>query len=84
VANDVKYGPSDIIQDGVTGILTEDGQPQQLADALIKLLGDQKLLKAYSAAAYENAKRYSEDAVFEKWQQLLDYFDSLAREKAAV
>ncbi|AKP65501.1 glycosyltransferase [Levilactobacillus koreensis JCM 16448] len=84
VANDVKYGPSDIIQDGVTGILTEDGQPQQLADALIKLLGDQKLLKAYSAAAYENAKRYSEDAVFEKWQQLLDYFDSLTHEKAAV
>ncbi|KIO95492.1 Poly(glycerol-phosphate) alpha-glucosyltransferase [Levilactobacillus brevis] len=41
---------------------------------MIKLLGDQALLKQYSDAAYENAKRYSEDAVFEKWQRLLDYF----------
>jgi len=34
VANDVKYGPSDILQDGVSGILTEDGQVQQLADGM--------------------------------------------------
>lgn len=84
IANDVKYGPSDIIQDGQTGILTEDGHPEQLAAGLIKLLGDQELLEQYSDAAYENAKRYSEDAVFEKWQKLIDYFDSLIHEKAAV
>lgn len=74
IANDVKYGPSDIIQDGVSGILTEDGKPEQLAEAMIKLLDDQSLLNQYSDAAYENAKRYSEDTVFEKWQRLLDYF----------
>ncbi|MCH5463908.1 glycosyltransferase family 4 protein [Levilactobacillus tujiorum] len=83
VANDVKYGPSDIIQDGQTGILTENGQPQQLADALIKLLGDRQLLQQYSEAAYENAKRYSEDAVFAQWQKLLDYFESLTSAKIA-
>ncbi|MCT4488179.1 glycosyltransferase family 4 protein [Levilactobacillus parabrevis] len=84
VANDVKYGPSDIIQDGKTGLLTENGKPQQLADALIKLLSDREQLRAYSDAAYENAKRYSEDAVFEQWQQLLDYFTSLTQDKTAV
>ena len=71
--NDVKYGPSDIIQDGVM-VLMEDGKPEQLAEAMIKLLDDQSLLNQYSDAAYENAKRYSEDTVFEKWQRLLDYF----------
>lgn len=84
VANDVKYGPSDIIQDGQTGVLTEDGKPQQLAEALIKLLGDQKTLKRYSEASYENAKRYSEDAVFEKWQILLDHFKSLSQDEVTV
>lgn len=75
VANDVKYGPSDIIANGVSGTLTTDGNVQQLADDIIDLLGDQKKLAAYSEAAYENAKRYSEDAVFQQWQKLLDYFD---------
>ncbi|AYM02953.1 glycosyltransferase family 4 protein [Levilactobacillus yiduensis] len=84
VANDVKYGPSDIIDDGVSGRLTTDGDVQGLADAMIDLLGDQQRLADYSAASYENAKRYSEHAVFEKWQALLDYFGSLMKDQAVV
>lgn len=84
IANDVKYGPSDIIQEGKSGILTEDGQPQQLAAGMMELLGDRSLLERYSEQAYENAKRYSEDMVFEKWQELITYFAHLASERAAV
>ncbi|SMS13991.1 glycosyltransferase family 4 protein [Levilactobacillus zymae] len=75
IANDVKYGPSDIIQDGVSGVLTQDGQVDQLATAMRQLLADPKRLDEYRQAAYANAQRYSEDAVFAKWQELLDYFD---------
>lgn len=74
IANDVKYGPSDIIQDGVSGILTQDGQVQQLADAMLKLFNDPQLLDQYREAAYDNAKRYSAAAVYAKWQELIDYF----------
>jgi len=74
VANDVKYGPSDIIDNNVSGRLTTDGDVQGLADAMLDLLGNQDELAAYSEAAYENAKRYSEEAVFKQWQALLTYF----------
>jgi len=84
VANDVMYGPSDILQDGVSGILTEDGQVQQLAAGMLKLLSDPELLASYREAAYQNATRYSEDAVFEKWQKLLTYFKQLTESKTAV
>jgi poly(glycerol-phosphate) alpha-glucosyltransferase len=77
IANDVKYGPSDIIQDGQSGILTTDGNVQQLADAMIELMTQQDELADFSAAAYENAKRYSEDAVFDQWQALLNYFEKV-------
>ena len=75
IANDVKYGPSDIIQNGVSGVLTQDGQVDQLATAMRQLLADPKQLDEYRQAAYANVQRYSEDAVFAKWQELLDYFD---------
>ncbi|WP_249119839.1 glycosyltransferase family 4 protein, partial [Lactiplantibacillus plantarum] len=74
VANDVKYGPSDIIQDHKSGILTTDGDVQQLTKTILELLKNQGQLAQYSAQAYENAKRYSEEAVFKQWQALLDYF----------
>lgn len=81
VANDVKYGPSDIIQDGVSGTLTTNGNVDELADAIIDLLGNQEKLAEFSEAAYRNVHRYSEDAVFEKWQTLLTYFDELSSRK---
>ena len=74
VANDVKYGPSDIIRDHKSGVLTTDGDVQQLTKTILELLKNQAQLAQYSAQAYENAKRYSEEAVFKQWQALLDYF----------
>ncbi|WP_137625457.1 glycosyltransferase family 4 protein [Lactiplantibacillus pingfangensis] len=76
IANDVKYGPSDIIQDGVSGILTTDGNVQQLADAMLELLSHQDKLAEFSTNSYQNATRYSADAVYEQWQQLLTNFES--------
>lgn len=72
VANDVKYGPSDIIIDGQDGLLTKDGDIKGLAKAVIKLLTDQELLKQMSANAYRDSKRYSEPEVMKLWQQIID------------
>ena len=71
IANDVKYGPSDIIRDGVSGILTTDGQVEQLTAAMRKLFKDQDLLASYSEHAYQNAQRYSAAAVYQKWQAFM-------------
>jgi poly(glycerol-phosphate) alpha-glucosyltransferase len=74
VANDIKYGPSDIIQNHQSGELTTDGDVKQLTATIVDLLKDQDKLAKYSAQAYQNARRYSEEAVFKQWQALLDYF----------
>lgn len=67
IANDVKYGPSDIIQDNVSGMLTTDGNVQQLADDMLTLLKDQDKCAEFSTNAYKNAHRYSADAVYDQW-----------------
>jgi len=41
----------EVIQDGVTGLLAETGQPEPLADALVALLGDPERARAMGRAA---------------------------------
>ncbi|CAM3166185.1 glycosyltransferase [Lactiplantibacillus plajomi] len=71
IAYDVKYGPRDIIRDGQDGLLVPVNDEQALADAMIKLLQDPKQLQAFSEQAYVDAKRYSTDAVWTRWQPLM-------------
>lgn len=72
VANDIKYGPGDIIIDGRDGILTRNGDIKGLAKAVISLLTDQKKLAEMSKNAYDDSYRYSEPAVMKLWQQIID------------
>ena len=72
VANDIKYGPGDIIIDGRDGILTRNGDIKGLAKAVTTLLTDQKKLAEMSKNAYEDSYRYSEPAVMKLWQQIID------------
>lgn len=72
VANDVKYGPGDIIIDGRDGLLTKNGDIDGLANAVITLLTDQKKLAEMSKNAYEDSKRYSGPVVMKLWQKIID------------
>jgi poly(glycerol-phosphate) alpha-glucosyltransferase len=72
VANDIKYGPADVVIDHVDGILTQNEDVDGLANAIIELLSDQKQLANYSAHAYEDSQRFSEANVMKKWQTLID------------
>ncbi|RRK10053.1 glycosyltransferase [Lactiplantibacillus garii] len=76
IANDVRYGPSAIIQDGVSGILTTCDNVQQLADSMLSLLQRPDQLAEYSRAAYQNSHRYSEKAVFTQWQGFIRQMQS--------
>lgn len=76
VANDVKYGPSDIIIDGRDGILTKNGDIDGLAKAVISLLTDQKKLAEMSKNAYEDSARYSGPEVMKLWQKIIDDAES--------
>ena len=71
VANDIKYGPSDVIIDQQDGLLTKNGDIDGLAQAIISLLTDQERLAKMSASAYEDSKRYSEPNVMKLWNELV-------------
>ena len=72
IANDIKYGPADVVIAGQDGLLTQNGDIDGLAQAIVSLLTDQDRLAKMSAHAYEDSKRYSEPNVMKLWQGIID------------
>lgn len=72
VANDIKYGPRDVIVDQKSGILTQNGDLEGLKQAIITLLTDQDRLAKMSEFAYQDSQRYSEDTVMGLWEQVIE------------
>lgn len=72
VANDIKYGPRDIIVDGQDGLLTQNGDKAGLAAAIIDLLEDDDKRQRFSDQAYQDSERYSEANVMKLWQEIID------------
>ncbi|WP_237756159.1 glycosyltransferase [Furfurilactobacillus siliginis] len=67
VSYDAKYGPQGIIADGRDGYLVKLDDVDAFAAAITKLLKDDQLMQQFSEHAYDDAQRFSEDAVWEKW-----------------
>lgn len=71
VANDIKYGPADVVIDGRDGLLTKNGDIAGLARAIITLLSNQDQLAEMSANAYVDSERYSAPNVMKLWQEII-------------
>ena len=71
IANDIKYGPSDVVIDQQDGLLTKNGDIDGLAQAIIRLLRDQEQLAQMSENAYADSERYSEPNVMKLWNELV-------------
>ncbi|QVI33000.1 glycosyltransferase [Lacticaseibacillus zeae] len=78
ISYDVNYGPSDIIMDGKSGYIVKNGDIHALAEKAIALFKDNQLLRKLSDGAYKSAARFSEDKVWQAWQ---DQFIQPAREQ---
>ena len=74
VSYNVRYGPSDLIDDGKSGFLTEE-DPSKLAEKALVLLQDPEMHKVFSDNAYVKSREFCEDVVFEKWDKLLKYIE---------
>lgn len=70
VSFDFQCGPKDIIRHGVNGLLVKNGDIQELADAMMKLMGDETLRKQMSVEARMVTETYSEEKVMGKWVSL--------------
>lgn len=72
VSFDCPHGPRNIIRNGEDGLLVEYLNVQALADGICRLIEDDALRKRLGKRARENVKRFTEENVMRKWEELFD------------
>ena len=70
ISFDCPSGPSEIINDGVDGILVENGNIQKMSKAICHLIEDEVARKEMGRKARENVIRYSKENVMQQWDNL--------------
>lgn len=77
VATDCPYGPAEIIQDGVSGVLVPPANPTTLADAIIRVLTDPALRQTLSTNGRQRSQDFHAEAIATAYAnsflQLLNY-----------
>lgn len=64
-------GPREVIKDKEDGLLVEEGNIDELAASLMKLIESPSLRKEYGRNAKKNVERYSLQVLGDKWEQAL-------------
>ena len=72
VSYDCPVGPSEIITDGVDGMLVEPENVEQFAEKLLALMQDDELRERMGRAAYESSKRFAIDRIVGQWVDLIE------------
>ena len=70
VSFDCACGPSDIVRDGVDGMLVPDGNIDALATAIASLLHDDDRKKAFGTAAWQDT-RFDLNSIIDTWMELI-------------
>lgn len=72
VSFDCPWGPRSIISDGEDGLLVENGNVDELAKSLCRLMCDVLLRQSMSYAAIKSVKRFEISQVAEQWKNLFE------------
>ncbi|WP_432371250.1 glycosyltransferase [Staphylococcus chromogenes] len=76
IAYDIKYGPSDMINNGVNGFLVQEGNINNLSQTMINYLKKTKIQKQqFSSNAIEKAKSFSNEHFSNAWFKLFETLD---------
>ncbi len=70
VSYDIRYGPSDMITDGVNGFLVAPGDVGAVAEATLRVLQDPGLAHRLSAGCVQVAEQYGREAFVTRWVHL--------------
>jgi glycosyltransferase involved in cell wall biosynthesis len=70
VATDCPYGPGEILEGGRHGVLVPPGDPEALAGALLRVLGDDVLRTRLRASGRERARDFAPAAVAARYGRL--------------
>ncbi|MFL6025683.1 MAG: glycosyltransferase [Friedmanniella sp.] len=76
VSYDVKYGPNDIVADGVNGYLVAPGDTQALAARVVEVLQDGLRRRRLSERAAAVRTEFSEEAFVARWSELFRDLDA--------
>jgi len=71
VSFDCTAGPSEIIEDGVTGLLVKDQDVDDLSDKLDKVMSDGELRRSLSQRAVNSMSRFSVSVIYQEWMKLI-------------
>lgn len=72
VSFDCPEGPAEVVRHGEDGLLVEPENVEKLAEAVVSFAKNTERLKAFGKKAFENAKLFSSENVFDKWKELFD------------
>ncbi|GAA4381001.1 hypothetical protein GCM10023166_35640 [Paeniglutamicibacter cryotolerans] len=67
VALDIRYGPRDLLQDGVTGFVVPAGQPMLAADQVLEILRNPAKTRLMSKLAWKASSRFGTQAAVSHW-----------------
>lgn len=73
VSFDIITGPSEIIVDGIDGLIVEDQNVDALAEGLSKLMENKEERYIMGLHAIENIKRFRNEKVVDKWENLFHH-----------
>ena len=74
VSFDCPWGPRSIIANQQDGIIVENGNVKQMADAIIELINNEDKRRALAGAALVNVQRFQLEAVAKRWKVLFDRY----------
>ncbi|MDR0299660.1 MAG: glycosyltransferase [Streptococcaceae bacterium] len=72
VTNDVNYGPNDLVVNEENGYIVAYDGIEEMAEKFVELFKDDDKLQEMSDKAYKLSERFSEENVWQAWQELLD------------
>ena len=72
VSFDCEAGPSEIVENGKTGILVPPNDVDKLAEALDKVMSDEALQNTFAQNALESVKRFSTESILPQWERLFN------------
>ena len=82
IAYDIRYGPRDIIRDGVDGFVVAPGDPDAMAAKITDFLAmPERKRRRMRRAARRSASRYGQSRVTDRWAVV---FDEIARRRWPV
>ncbi|MDY0394130.1 glycosyltransferase [Virgibacillus halophilus] len=67
-----KYGPGDLIEDGINSFIVPMGDVQKMADRIIQIMHDTNLRKKMSDNALNTAGKYNEERFKREWEEVIN------------